>query len=139
MTTSLHFAAKMFKNTGIWKEIKMVDFSYQEMFPLGEDTTEYRLLGQKHVSTMFFEGKEILKIEPEALTLLTEAAFRDVAHLLRPAHLKKVAAILDDPEASKNDRLVALEMLKNAVIAAEMEFPMCQDTGTAVIMGKKGQ
>ena len=117
----------------------MVDFSYQEMFPLGEDTTRYRLLSQEHVSTASFEGKEILKIAPEALSLLTETAFRDVAHLLRPAHLKKVAAILDDPEASKNDRLVALEMLKNAVIAAEMEFPMCQDTGTAVIMGKKGQ
>jgi len=117
----------------------MVDFSYQEMFPLGEDTTAYRLLSQEHVATTSFEGKEILKIEPEALSLLTETAFRDVAHLLRPTHLKKVAAILDDPEASKNDRLVALEMLKNAVISAEMEFPMCQDTGTAVIMGKKGQ
>ena len=117
----------------------MVDFSYQEMFPLEEDTTRYRLLSQDHVSTTSFEGKEILKIEPRALTLLTETAFRDVAHLLRPVHLEKLAAILDDPEASKNDRLVALEMLKNAVISAEMEFPMCQDTGTAVIMGKKGQ
>ncbi len=117
----------------------MVDFSYQEMFPLGEDTTQYRLLTKEYVSTKAFEGKEILKIQPEALTVLAEAAFKDVAHLLRPAHLKKVAAILDDPEASKNDRLVALEMLKNAVISAEMEFPMCQDTGTAIVMGKKGQ
>ncbi len=117
----------------------MVDFSYQEMFPLGDDTTQYRLLTKEYVSTTSFEGKEILKIQPEALTVLAEAAFKDVAHLLRPAHLKKVAAILDDPEASKNDRLVALEMLKNAVISAEMEFPMCQDTGTAIVMGKKGQ
>jgi fumarate hydratase class I len=121
------------------KEIKMVDFSYQEMFPLGEDATEYRLLSQEHISITSFEGKEMIKIQPEALTLLVETAFRDVAHLLRPAHLEKVAAILKDPEASKNDRLVALEMLKNAVISAEMEFPMCQDTGTAIVMGKKGQ
>ncbi|MCG6878107.1 MAG: fumarate hydratase [Deltaproteobacteria bacterium] len=117
----------------------MVDFSYQEMFPLGEDATEYRLLSHEHVSITSFEGREIIKIEPEALTTLTETAFKDVAHLLRPAHLEKVAAILEDPEASKNDRLVALEMLKNAVISAEMEFPMCQDTGTAIVMGKKGQ
>ena len=117
----------------------MADFSYQEMFPLGDDATEYRLLSQAHVSVTSFEGMEIVKIEPEALTTLTEAAFKDVAHLLRPTHLGKVAAILDDPEASKNDRLVALEMLKNAVISAEMEFPMCQDTGTAIVMGKKGQ
>ncbi len=117
----------------------MVDFSYQEMFPLGEDATKYRLLSQEHISATSFEGKEMIKIEPEALTLLSETAFRDVAHLLRPAHLEKVAAILKDPEASKNDRLVALEMLKNAVISAEMEFPMCQDTGTAIVMGKKGQ
>ena len=117
----------------------MVDFNYQEMFPLGEDTTEYRLLSKDHVSVTSFEGKNILKIEPEALTLLAEAAFKDVSHILRPSHLKKVAAILDDPEASKNDKLVALEMIKNAVICAEMEFPLCQDTGTAIIMGKKGQ
>ena len=117
----------------------MVDFSYQEMFSLGEDATKYRLLSQAHVSTTSFEGREVVKIEPEALTTLTEAAFKDVAHLLRPTHLEKVAAILEDPEASKNDRLVALEMLKNAVISAEMEFPMCQDTGTAIVMGKKGQ
>lgn len=117
----------------------MVDFSYQEMFPPGEDAAEYRLLSREHVSITSFEGRGIVKIEPEALTILTEAAFKDVAHLLRPAHLEKVAAILEDPEASKNDRLVALEMLKNAVISAEMEFPMCQDTGTAIVMGKKGQ
>ncbi len=117
----------------------MVEFKYEEMFSLGEDTTPYRLLTKDHVSVTSFEGKEILKVEPEALTLLAETAFKDVAHLLRPAHLEKVAAIMNDPQASENDKLVALEMLKNAVISAEMEFPMCQDTGTAIIMGKKGQ
>ncbi|GBC61538.1 fumarate hydratase [Desulfonema ishimotonii] len=117
----------------------MVEFSYQEMFPLGDDPTEYRLLTKDHISVKTFENREILCIEPEALTLLAEQAFKDVSHLLRPSHLDKVAAILDDPEASDNDRFVAREMLKNAVISAEMEFPLCQDTGTAIIMGKKGQ
>ena len=117
----------------------MVDFKYQEMFPLGEDTTEYRLLTQEHVSSKSFEDSEILIIAPEGLEILAEQAFRDVAHLLRPSHLKLVAKILDDRESSDNDRYVALEMLKNAVISAEGEFPMCQDTGTAVVLGKKGQ
>ncbi|QTA82208.1 Fumarate hydratase, class I [Desulfonema limicola] len=117
----------------------MVEFKYQEMFPLGQDSTEYRLISKDHIKVKSFEGKEILFIEPEALTLLAEQAFKDIAHLLRPAHLKQVSAIFNDPEASDNDKLVALEMIKNAVIAAEMEFPMCQDTGTAIIMGKKGQ
>ncbi|AOY58608.1 MULTISPECIES: fumarate hydratase [Desulfococcus] len=117
----------------------MVAFKFQEMFPLGEDPTEYRLLTRDHISVKSFEGKPMLIVEPEGLTLLAEQAFRDVSHLLRPSHLEQVAAILDDPEASKNDRFVALEMLKNAVISAEMAFPLCQDTGTAVIMGKKGQ
>lgn len=117
----------------------MIEFQYQEMFPLGKDTTEYRLLTRDHVSVSSFEGTEILKIAPEALTLIAQAAFRDVSHLLRPAHLLQVAAILKDPEATKNDQLVAMEMIKNAIIAAEMEFPLCQDTGTAIIMGKKGQ
>jgi len=117
----------------------MTEFQYQEMFPLGEDETEYRLVSKDHVTTASFEDREVIMVAPRALTLLAEEAFRDVSHLLRPAHLKKVAAIFDDPEASANDRLVALEMLKNAVIAAKGEFPMCQDTGTAIIMGKKGQ
>ena len=117
----------------------MVDFKYQEMFPLGEDTTEYRLLTQEHVSSKSFEDSEILIIAPEGLEILAEQAFRDVAHLLRPSHLKLVAKILDDRKSSDNDRYVALEMLKNAVISAEGEFPMCQDTGTAVVLGKKGQ
>ena len=117
----------------------MVEFAYQEMFPLGEDTTEYRLLTKDHVSSLAFEGAEILKIAPEGLTLLAEQAFKDVSHLLRPSHLALLAKILDDPESSDNDRYVALEMLKNAVISAEGVFPMCQDTGTAVVIGKKGQ
>jgi len=117
----------------------MTEFIYQEIFPIGEDTTEYRLLTQEHVSSKLFEDSEILKIAPEGLELLTEQAFRDVSHLLRPSHLKLVAKILDDRKSSDNDRYVALEMLKNAVISAEGEFPLCQDTGTAVVIGKKGQ
>jgi len=117
----------------------MTQFKFQEIFPLEEDKTEYRLLTGDHVSVASFEGNAVIKIEPQALTLLAEEAFRDVSHLLRPAHLEKVAAILKDPEASENDRLVAREMLQNASISAEGEFPMCQDTGTAIIIGKKGQ
>jgi len=117
----------------------MTDFKYQEIFPIGKDTTDYHLLTQEHVSSKSFDDNEILKIAPEGLELLAEQAFRDVSHLLRPSHLKLLAKILDDSESSKNDRYVALEMLKNAVIAAEGEFPMCQDTGTAVVIGKKGQ
>ena len=117
----------------------MTDFQYQEMFPLEKDATEYRLISNDFIDTATFDGHDLVKIDPQALTLLAEEAFKDVSHLLRPAHLEKVAAILKDPEASENDRLVALEMLKNAVISAEGEFPMCQDTGTAIIIGKKGQ
>ena len=114
-------------------------FVYKAPFPLGDDPTEYRQLTKDYITTGSFEGKQIIKIEPEGLTLLAEEAFRDVAHLLRPSHLKQVAKILDDPEASDNDKYVALEMLKNAVISAEGVFPLCQDTGTAVVIGKKGQ
>jgi len=117
----------------------MTAFKYQEMFPLEKDATEYRLLSTDFVNTASFDGHEVVKIDPQALTLLAEEAFKDVSHLLRPDHLEKVAAILKDPGASENDRLVALEMLKNAAISAEGEFPMCQDTGTAIIVGKKGQ
>ena len=116
----------------------MSAFKFQEMFPLEEDATEYRLLSTEHVSVTQYEGGDIVTIAPEALSLLSEEAFRDVSHLMRTAHLKKVSAILDDPEASENDRFVALELLRNAVIAADGEFPMCQDTGTAIVMGKKG-
>lgn len=117
----------------------MADFKYQDMFPLGKDTTEYRLLTDKYVAISDFEGKTVLKIAPEGLALLAEEAFRDVSHLLRPSHLKQLSRIFEDPEASENDRYVALEMIKNAVISAEGVFPMCQDTGTAIVMGKKGQ
>jgi len=114
-------------------------FFYQDPLPLGEDTTEYRLLSKEGVSKTTFEGREILKVEPAALTFLARQAFRDSAFLLRAKHLQQVAAILDDPEASANDRYVALTLLKNAEIAAEGILPMCQDTGTAAIFGKKGQ
>jgi len=115
------------------------DFSYQDMFQTGEDRTEYRLLTKEYISTGVFEGREILKVAPEGLTLLAEEAFRDVSHLLRSSHLQQLADILKDPEASANDRYVALELLKNAAISAEGVFPMCQDTGTAIVIGEKGQ
>jgi len=115
------------------------EFVYQEPFPTGDDSTEYRLLTKDYVSTGQFEGRQVTKIDPEGLTLLAEEAFRDVSHLLRPSHLQQMAEILDDPDASDNDRYVALEMLKNAVISAEGVFPMCQDTGTAIVIGKRGQ
>jgi fumarate hydratase class I len=114
-------------------------FHYQEPLPLGPDTTEYRLLSKEGVSTTQFEGREILKVEPEVLAFLAQQAFRDSAFLLRTSHVKQFAAILDDPAASANDRYVALTLLKNAEISAEGILPMCQDTGTAAIVGKKGQ
>jgi fumarate hydratase, class I len=117
----------------------MTDFRFQTMFPLGPDETVYRRLSDQYVSTAMFDGQPMLKVAPEGLTLLAAEAFKDVAHLYRSSHLQQLALILDDPESSDNDRFVALEMLKNAVISAEMEFPMCQDTGTAVIIGKKGE
>jgi fumarate hydratase class I len=117
----------------------MTDFSYQDMFPPADDAVPYRLLTEKHVTGATFEGRDILKVAAEGLTYLAEQAFSDIAHLLRPAHLKQLAGIFDDPESSANDRYVALELLKNAVISAERVFPMCQDTGTAIIIGKKGQ
>jgi fumarate hydratase, class I len=117
----------------------MVEFAFQELLPLGPDTTVYRQLSTDYVKTVPSAHGEILELAPEALTLLADQAFRDISHLLRPSHLTLLRKIFDDPQASANDRFVALEMLKNAVISAEMVFPMCQDTGTAVIMGKKGQ
>ncbi len=116
----------------------MNDYAYHELLPLGKDETPYRLLTTDHVSVVEFEGSEILKVAPEGLTLLADQAIRDSAHLLRPSHLAQVRKILDDPEASDNDRFVALDMLKNANIAAGWVLPMCQDTGTAIVMGKKG-
>lgn len=117
----------------------MSEFKFETMFPLGEDTTEYRLLTKEHTRVKEFEGKDILLVEPQALTLLATEAFKDVAHLYRSEHLEKLRQIIDDPESSDNDRYVALELLKNAAIAAKKVYPMCQDTGTAIIMGKKGQ
>jgi fumarate hydratase class I len=117
----------------------MPEFHYQEMYSLGKDDTPYRKLTSDHVSTITVEGQEILKIEPEALSLLAAEAMHDVAHLLRPQHLQQLANILKDDEASENDKFVATELLKNANIAAGMILPGCQDTGTAIIMGKKGQ
>ena len=104
----------------------MNSFEYTPMFPMGKDETSYRLLSDSHVSTIEVDGQQFLRVDPEGLTLLAEQAFKDVAHYYRIAHLEQLKAILDDPEASANDRFVALEMLRNAVIAAEGEFPMCQ-------------
>ena len=114
-------------------------FVYQEPLPLGPDTTTYRLLSQEGVSTTTFEGREILKVDPQVLTYLARTAFRDSAFLLRTSHLEKLAKIFEDPEASANDRYVALTLLKNAEVAAEGILPMCQDTGTAAIFAKKGE
>ncbi|WP_262920352.1 fumarate hydratase [Parabacteroides sp. FAFU027] len=114
-------------------------FHYQEPFPMGKETTEYYLLTKDYVSVSEFEGIEILKVEAEGLTKLANAAMRDVSFLLRPEHQAQVASILSDPEASENDKYVALTMLRNAEVAAKGVLPFCQDTGTAIIMGKKGQ
>lgn len=117
----------------------MKEFAFQEMFPLEDDATSYFLLTEDHVSSGVFEGSEILKISADGLALLAEAAFREVSHLLRSSHMEQLRKIWDDPESSANDRFVALEMIKNAVISADYVFPMCQDTGTAIVIGKKGQ
>ena len=115
-----------------------MDYRHREMIALGEDETPYQLLTADGVSTGEFEGEEILKVEAEGLTMLADRAIRDSAHLLRPAHLQQLTKILEDPEASDNDRFVAIEMLKNANIAAGGVLPLCQDTGTVIAMGKKG-
>jgi fumarate hydratase class I len=114
-------------------------FQYQELFDLGPDDTQYRLLTREHVQVDSFHGQEVIRVAPDALTLLANQAFHDINFFLRPAHLKQVAAILDDPEASENDRMVALTLLKNADVASAGLLPFCQDTGTATILGKKGQ
>jgi len=113
-------------------------FVYQDPFPLASDETEYYLLSRDHVSTREFDGQQVLKIEPEALTLLAQHAFHDAAFMLRTSHQKQVASILLDPQASDNDKYVALQFLRNSEIAARGILPTCQDTGTAIIMGKKG-
>ncbi len=116
----------------------MPDFQYQDPFPLTKDSTQYRLLSKDFIKITQFEGKEILKIDPEGLTLLAQEAMRDVSFLLRTAHLEKVAYILEDPESSPNDRNVATALLRNAEVASHFILPLCQDTGTAIVMGKKG-
>ncbi len=117
----------------------MSEFSYQKPFPITKDTTTYRLLSADYVSTIEVEGRKILKVEPEALELLARAGFSDVSFYLREAHLEKLASILQDKEASDNDTFVAYTMLLNQVVAAEGELPTCQDTGTAIVVGKKGE
>jgi len=112
---------------------------YATLFPQGKDETKYRKLTSDHVSVTSFDGEEVIKVEPEGLRLLAEAAFCDINHLLRPGHLQQLRNILDDKEASSNDKFVALDLLKNANIAAAGTLPMCQDTGTAIVMGKKGR
>jgi fumarate hydratase, class I len=117
----------------------MPEFSYTDLLPLGEDTTDYRQLSAEGITTRRAFGKEFIEVEPAVLSLLTETAMHDIAHLLRPGHLRQLRSILDDPEASPNDGFVARELLQNACIAAGGVLPMCQDTGTAIVMGKRGQ
>jgi fumarate hydratase, class I len=117
----------------------MPEFRYADLLPVGEDTTEYRQLTSGGISTRSAFGRDFLEVEPDVLSMLTGAAMRDIAHLLRPGHLRQLRSILDDPEASGNDRFVARDLLQNACIAAGGVLPMCQDTGTAIVMGKRGQ
>ncbi len=117
----------------------MSDFAYVDPLPLGPDTTPYRLVTTEGIRTIESGGRTFLDVDPEVLRLLTVEAIRDISHLLRPGHLAQLRAILDDPEASANDRFVALDLLKNANVAAGGVLPMCQDTGTAIVMGKRGQ
>src|SRR6204780_2435487 len=118
---------------------RMPEFRYADLLPLGEDTTEYRQLTVDGISARSAFGRDFIEVEPDVLALLTETAMRDIAHLLPPGPLPQLRAILDDPEASRNDRYVARDLLKNACIAAGGGLPMCQDTGTAIVMGKRGQ
>ncbi len=114
-------------------------FSYSDLLPIGDDTTTYRFLGNEGVSVVKLGDREFLQVDPQAIAHLTETAIHDINHYLRPEHLQQLASILSDPESSANDRFVALDLLKNANIAAGGILPMCQDTGTALVMGKKGQ
>jgi len=117
----------------------MTEFNYEDLLPIGPDETEYRLVSTEGVSTFTAEGMEFLQVTPEAITSLTAEAIHDISHYLRSSHLQQLKNIMTDPEASPNDRFVALDLLKNANIAAGGILPMCQDTGTAIVMGKKGQ
>ncbi len=115
------------------------EFKYEDLLPIGEDSTEYRLLSKEGISTFSADGREFLKVEARAISNLTEVAIHDISHYLRSEHLAQLANILKDPESSPNDRFVAIDLLKNANISAGGVLPMCQDTGTAIVMGKKGQ
>jgi len=117
----------------------MSAFIYEKPFPLGKDTTKYKLISSEYVSTIKVDGREILKIDKKALAIIAEQAMTDISFMLRTAHLKKVAKILEDPEATDNDRFVAYTLLKNAQVAVEGQLPSCQDTGTAIVMAKKGE
>jgi fumarate hydratase class I len=119
-------------------EPTMPEFAYTDLLPLGPDATEYRLLTADGITRRQALGRDFLEVDPDVLTLVAREGMRDIAHLLRPGHLRQLRAILDDPEASRNDRFVALDLLKNAGIAAGGVLPMCQDTGTAIVMGKRG-
>jgi fumarate hydratase class I len=119
-------------------EPTMPEFAYTDLLPLGPDATDYRLLTADGITRRQAFGRDFLEVDPEVLTLVAREGMRDIAHLLRPGHLRQLRAILDDPEASRNDRFVALDLLKNAGIAAGGVLPMCQDTGTAIVMGKRG-
>ncbi|MDC0191440.1 fumarate hydratase, partial [Rhodospirillales bacterium] len=117
----------------------MSDNSFHPLIPNFDDTTEYRLITDDFVETVLTGDREVLKIDPEGIAQLTAEGFSDTSHLLRTSHLQQLSNILDDPEASENDRFVALDLLKNANISAGRILPMCQDTGTAIVMGKKGE
>ena len=112
-------------------------FQYAPLLPLGDDKTEYRLISSEYVSTHEVDGETFIKVDPEGLTHLTKVAMKEIAHYLRTSHLAQLSKILNDPEASSNDRFVALDLLKNASIAASGILPSCQDTGTAIIRGRE--
>ena len=114
-------------------------YQHSELFPQSEDKTPYRKLTSDFVKTAEFNGEEVLVVEREGMSLLAEEAFKDINHYLRPGHLEQLRKILDDPEATENDKFVAFDLLKNANIASHGVLPMCQDTGTAIVMGKKGR
>ncbi len=117
----------------------MADFHYQKPFPTGEDKTEYRKLSSDYVSTIDVDGREILKVDPKGLVLLAKEAMADVGFYLRTSHLEKLSKILEDPEATDNDRFVAHTLIKNQVVSSEGQLPTCQDTGTAIVIAKKGE
>ena len=117
----------------------MADFHYQPMFERGPDETGYRLLTKDHVEVQAVGDREVLRVAPEALRVLAAEEIRDVSHLFRASHLQQLRDIFDDPGASDNDRFVAMEMLKNACVSAGMVLPSCQDTGTAIVLGHKGE